>query len=62
MIQSLHALEGKTVEIVYQGFVYKGSLMGVGEAEIYLQTLSRRVVLMMSDITAIRALTLAKKG
>lgn len=56
MIQSLNGLEGKAVEIVYQNLVYKGCLVGVSEEEVYLQTLSRRVVLPMSDITAIRAL------
>jgi len=56
MMHTLQGLEGKTVEIIYQSLVYKGRLIGVGESEVHLQTLSRRVVLPMSGITAIRAL------
>jgi len=60
MTLSLQGLEGKTVEIIYQNLLYKGTLIGVGEAEVHLQTLSRRVVLPMSGISEIKALP--KKG
>ncbi len=56
MIHALQGLEGKTVEIVYQSLVYRGRLIGVGKSEVHLQTLSRRMVLPMSGITAVRAL------
>lgn len=48
-------LQGKVIEVVYQEITYQGKLVGVGESEIYLQTVSNRVVLPMSGISAISA-------
>ncbi len=60
-MDSLQQLQGKNVEVIYQGIVYKGKLLGAGEAEVYLQTPSGRVTLPMSGITTVRALP-SRKG
>lgn len=50
----LQALQGKEVEVVYQGTTYRGKLVGAGENEIYLQTLQEFVTLPMEDVTEVR--------
>ena len=47
-------LQGKVVEIVYQGVLYKGKLVGASESEVYLQTVNDWVTLPMEDITDVR--------
>jgi hypothetical protein len=56
MTGSLYELKGNRVEVLFQGLAYTGKLIGFGETDVYLQTLSHRVVLPMSGITEIRAL------
>lgn len=51
----LQSLQGKQVEVVYQGMVYKGVLVAASETEIHLQTLNDWVVLPMAEITEVRA-------
>lgn len=53
-MDALQILQGKEVEVVYQGIIYKGRLIGAGESEVYLQTSHERVVLPMEDITEVR--------
>lgn len=55
-MDNLQELQGKDVEVTYQGLLYKGKLIGTGMSEIYLQTLTRQVELPMSGITRVRAL------
>ncbi len=50
----LQMLQGKQVEVVYQGIIYKGKLVGASESEIYLQTLNDWVTLPMEDVTDVR--------
>ncbi|MCG3111272.1 MAG: hypothetical protein MCM46_05545 [Candidatus Manganitrophus sp. SB1] len=50
----LQMLQGKQVEVVYQGIVYKGTLVGASESEVYLQTLNDWVTLPMEDVTDVR--------
>lgn len=50
----LKKLEGKEVEVVSQGIVYKGKLMGASENEVYLQGLNDWIALPMQDITDVR--------
>ncbi|MCG3116598.1 MAG: hypothetical protein LLH30_13035 [Candidatus Manganitrophus sp. SA1] len=50
----LQMLQGKQVEVVYQGIVYRGTLVGASESEVYLQTLNDWVTLPMEDVTDVR--------
>jgi len=52
----LQKLQGQSIELTYQGMRYTGKLLGVGEAEIYLQTRSGQVALPMSGVSDVRAL------
>lgn len=47
-------LQGKQVEVIYQGIVYRGTLVGASESEVYLQTLNDWVTLPMEDVTDVR--------
>jgi len=53
----LKKLEGKEVEVVSQGIVYRGKLMGASENEVYLQGLNDWIALPMQDITDVRETT-----
>ncbi len=55
IMDDLQSLQNKEVEVTYQGIHYKGTLIGAGVAEIYLQTTSGQVELPMSGVTRIRA-------
>lgn len=50
----MQMLQGKQVEVVYQGIVYKGKLVGASESEVYLQTPSEWITLPMQDVTDVR--------
>lgn len=50
----LQTLQGKEVEVVYQGVIYRGRLVGASENEVYLQTLNESITLPMEDITDVR--------
>ncbi len=50
----LQQLEGKEVEVVSQGIIYKGKLMGASESEVYLQGLYDWIALPMEEITDVR--------
>lgn len=50
----LKKLEGKEVEVVSQGIIYRGKLMGASENEVYLQSLTDWIALPMQDITDVR--------
>lgn len=50
----LQQLEGKEVEVVCKGIIYKGKLMGASENEVFIQSLSDWVALPMEDITDVR--------
>ncbi|MFQ5780209.1 MAG: hypothetical protein ACE5HN_05420 [Nitrospiria bacterium] len=49
----LHSLQGKNVEVVYNGIMYKGRLAGASEGEVHLQTLNDWIVLPMENITEV---------
>lgn len=53
----LQQLEGKQVEVVSKGIVYKGKLMGASESEVYLQGLNDWVTLPMEEITDVREIS-----
>jgi len=50
----LKKLEGKEVEVVSRGIIYRGKLMGASENEVYLQSLTDWIALPMQDITDVR--------
>jgi hypothetical protein len=52
---SLESLKGREVEVVYNGVVYRGTLSGASEDEVYLETRTDWVSLPMADITELRA-------
>ncbi|MFY9270873.1 MAG: hypothetical protein WAO55_14110 [Candidatus Manganitrophaceae bacterium] len=53
-MDQLQRLQGKTVEVLYQGILYKGKLVGASESEIHLQTRNDWVTLPMEGITDVR--------
>lgn len=53
----LQRLEGKEVEVVSQGIIYKGKLMGASESEVYLQGLNDWIALPMAEITDVREIS-----
>jgi hypothetical protein len=55
MIDLIESLRGQSVEICYQGTIYRGILNGASESEVYLQTTQDWVSLPMEGITSIRA-------
>jgi len=57
MKDELESLKGRQVEVVYNGIVYRGVLMGATEDEINLQTLTDWVMLPMEGISAVRQTT-----
>jgi hypothetical protein len=54
MRDELEALRGQQVEVVYNGMVYKGMLMGTSEETIDLQTREQWVALPMEGVTSVR--------
>lgn len=55
MMDLIESLRGQSVEVIYQGALYRGVLNGASENEIYLQTSQDWVSLPMEGITSIRA-------
>jgi hypothetical protein len=55
MIDQLEALKGQQVEVIYNGIVYRGLLIGATEDEVNLQTLTDWVMLPMDGITTVRS-------
>lgn len=53
-MDQLQMLQGKQVEVVYQGIIYRGKLVGASEGEVYLQTVNDWVTLPMEDVTDVR--------
>jgi hypothetical protein len=54
MNDELEALKGQQVEVIYNGVVYRGLLMGTTEDEVNLQTVTDWVMLPMEGITTVR--------
>ena len=54
MKDQLELLKGQQVEIIYNGIVYRGLLVGATEDEVNLQTLTDWVMLPMDGITTVR--------
>ena len=54
MKDELEALKGEQVEVIYNGVVYRGKLIGATEDEINLQTVTDWVMLPMIGVTTVR--------
>jgi hypothetical protein len=54
MKDELETLKGQQVEVIYNGVLYRGRLMGATEDEINLQTGTDWVMLPMDGITTVR--------
>lgn len=54
MKDTLEALKGQQVEVIYNGVVYRGQLVGATEDEINLQTGTDWVMLPIDGITTVR--------
>ncbi len=54
MKDELESLKGQQVEVIYNGIVYRGLLIGATEDEVNLQTLTDWVMLPMIGITTVR--------
>jgi hypothetical protein len=50
----LESLKGQTVEIIYNGILYRGTLVGVSEDEIFVQTPEQWISLPLQELTEIR--------
>ena len=54
MMDELESLKGQSVEVVYNTIIYRGTLMGASEDEVYLKTPMDWVSLPMEGITEVR--------
>jgi len=51
----LEQLRGKEVVVTYEGLLYRGTLVGTSETEIYLMTSTQWVTLPLEGIGDVRA-------
>ena len=54
MQDQLDVLKGQQVEVVYNGLIYRGKLMGATEDEVSLLTVTDWVMLPMTGISDVR--------
>ena len=55
MSDELVTLQGREVEVVYEGMVYRGRLVGADETDLYLVTPAGSCTLPLSGINSVRA-------
>lgn len=55
MGDELMRLQGQDVEVVYEGVVYRGRLVGADEDDLYLVTSAGSCTLPFSHISSVRA-------
>lgn len=55
MPDELMQLQGREVEVMYEGVVYRGRLVGADETELYLTTPAGAFTLPLVSITSVRA-------
>ncbi|MEO6666488.1 MAG: hypothetical protein ABIO65_06930 [Nitrospiria bacterium] len=55
MGDELMRLQGQEVEVVYDGLVYRGRLVGADETDLYLVTAAGSCTLPFSQISSVRA-------
>lgn len=54
MFDELTQLQGREVEVVYEGIIYRGRLVGADESELYLLTPGGSFNLPLENITSVR--------
>lgn len=54
MMDELENLKGQKVEVIYEGIVYKGVLVGTSEDEIHIQTAMEWVSLPLERIASVK--------
>ncbi len=54
MMDELESLKGQKVEVIYEGIVYRGVLVGTSNDELYLQTLMEWVSLPLDQIASVK--------
>jgi len=54
MRDELEILKGQQVEVIYNGFIYKGLLVGATEETIDLQTREQWIALPMEGVTSVK--------
>jgi hypothetical protein len=54
MKDELEALRGQQVEVIYNGLIYKGLLVGATEETIDLQTREQWIALPMEGVTSVK--------
>ena len=54
MQDELESLKGQQVEVMYNGLIYRGRLMGASEETIDLQTQEQWIALPIEGITSVR--------
>jgi len=54
MLDYIHELIGKEVEVEANGILYRGELVEVGEEDIYLKTESGWITISVMNVTDIR--------
>jgi hypothetical protein len=57
LMDELEKLKGRQVEIVYNGILYRGTLVGADEDEVNLKTTTSWLALPMVGISTVRAAT-----
>jgi hypothetical protein len=54
VFDELTQLQGREVEVVYEGIIYRGRLVGADESELYLLTPGGSFNLPLENITSVR--------
>ncbi|MFZ5863639.1 MAG: hypothetical protein ACOYXR_12445 [Nitrospirota bacterium] len=54
MPDELTQLQGREVEVTYEGIVYRGRLVGADESELYLMTAGGAFNFPLTSITSVR--------
>jgi hypothetical protein len=62
IMDELETLKGQSVEVIYNTVLYRGTLVGASETELYLQTSMDWVSLPLAGITQVRRATSGIKG
>ncbi len=55
MPDELTVLQGREVEVVYEGILYRGRLVGADETDLYLVSTAGSFTLPLASISAVRA-------
>ena len=57
MPDELSQLQGREVEVIYEGILYRGRLVGADESDLYLTTPAGSFTFPFTSVTSVRAAT-----